>query len=452
MPAILCVDIGSTFTKAALVDGATGALVARDAVPTSIGSDVLDGVDRLRSRLDPDADVLACSSAGGGLRLAVVGYERDVTAEAGRRVGLSAGARVVHVSSGTLDGVGVRTLRAASPDIVLLVGGTDGGNGEVLVHNARRLARARLRAPIVVAGNAEAAPAAAATLEESGRSYVVTDNVLPAIGVIRPEPARAAIREVFLRHVIGGKRLSRGPRLARLVQAATPDAVLDGVDVLADVAGCDVIVVDIGGATTDVYSVVAAAGQDAGRAREIVAPLRSARTVEADLGMRWNAEGVLEAADREHLPLSSEARRYAVRVAADPGHLASGADEWDAERQLATVAAMVAMRRHGRPPAPGESPRPLEDVGLVVGSGGVLRHAGARIRRRVLSHVLADHAGGWRVPDRALARVDVDYVLAAAGLLRRVAPDAARGLLRRGLLDGLGAAPEIQWGVVGEAP
>ena len=84
------------------------------------------------------ADVLACSSAGGGLRLAVVGYERAVTAEAGHRVGLSAGARVVHVAAGPMDDAAFAALLDARPDVVLLVGGTDGGNAEVLLHNAER--------------------------------------------------------------------------------------------------------------------------------------------------------------------------------------------------------------------------------------------------------------------------------------------------------------------------
>src|SRR5687768_18284306 len=80
-----------------------------------------------------DAEVLACSSAGGGLRIGVVGNEQLVTAEAGRRVALSSGGRVVHVSAGLLDEAGVAALREARPDVVLMTGGTDGGNSEVLV-------------------------------------------------------------------------------------------------------------------------------------------------------------------------------------------------------------------------------------------------------------------------------------------------------------------------------
>ena len=128
--------------------------------------------------------------------------------------------------------------------------------------------------------------------------------MLPAIGVLEPRPARAAIRDVFIRHVIGGKGLSRGKDFAAMVRAATPDVVLAGVEVLADGAPerrsrrepGDVLVVDIGGATTDVYSVITPEGEDAGLRKEVVETMWRARTVEGDLGMRWNAANVVEAA------------------------------------------------------------------------------------------------------------------------------------------------------------
>jgi uncharacterized protein (TIGR01319 family) len=169
--------------------------------------------------------------AGGGLRIAVVGYERRVTAEAGYPVALSAGGRVVHVHAGPLDGPGIDALRAARSDVVLLVGGTDGGNAEVLLHNAGRLAAARIAVPVVLAGNVEVAGEARARLLVARRRFTVASNVRPRIGVLDPGPARAAIREVFLRHVFGGKGLSRGPAFGRLVRAATPDVVLAGVEV-----------------------------------------------------------------------------------------------------------------------------------------------------------------------------------------------------------------------------
>ncbi len=434
----LTVDVGSTYTKAALVDLDAGTVLASGQTPTTSSTDVLHGLDALAGSLGapPHMPVLACSSAGGGLRLAVLGYERSVTAEAGRRVGLSAGARVVHVGAGRLDTTGLADLRESRPDIVLLVGGTDGGNADILLANAAALARSRLRRgiPFVVAGNAEATPAAAERLRAAGRLVRTADNVLPQIGVVEPASARAAIRDAFVRHVIGGKGLSRGPRFARLVRAATPDAVLAGVAALADAAGSGVLVVDVGGATTDVYSALAPVGEDAELRREVVAELPIARTVEADLGVRWSADGVLDAAAREGLAVSADLPRYAAHVAANPAHLPAEGHEGGLDLELARLAALVAVRRHARPAQPGDSGRDLRDVRTVLGSGGVLRHGAPRDADAVLRAVAGDDAGGWRTPRAAHTRLDAAYLLVVVGLLAETHPDAAHRLAAR-LLD-----------------
>ncbi len=438
MARVLCVDFGSTFTKGALVDTDDGTLVATASHPTTAATDVLDGYAAIRATIAAEQvdEVLACSSAGGGLRLAVVGYERAVTAEAGYRVGLSAGARVVHVASGALTATDVQQLCDARPDVVLLVGGTDDGNSEVLLHNARRVGIGRVPAPIVVAGNANASAQAAHELVSRGRRTVVTANVLPRIGVLDAEPARAAIREMFIRHVIGGKGLSRGPAFARMVRAATPDAVLAGVEVLADgapgVPGVgDVIVVDVGGATTDVYSVITPSGEDAVLRKEAVQTMWRARTVEGDLGMRWNAPGIVKAARAEGLLANGDPlQAYAERVAADPSWIPQDPVH---DAHLARLAVTVALRRHARPAGPACAPRPLRDVRLVVGSGGVLRHNDFQVRADVLLPAVTDHGGGWRVPRSATLAVDDRYVLFAAGLLAGQAPRAAAVLATTGL-------------------
>ena len=438
---VLAVDFGSTFTK--------GALIADDAVVLATGAtpttgtlgrgDILDGYHRLRAELEVPAAarVRACSSAGGGLRLAVVGYERTVTAQAGHRVGLSAGAKVVHVAAGELSAAGVNGIRVSRPDIVLLVGGTDGGNAKVLLHNAARLAKAAIggyeshAVPVVVAGNVAARDEALSLLAATQRPTVPADNVLPRIGVIAPESARAAIREAFLRHVIGGKGLSRDAAFATMVEAPTPDAVLSGVEMLGLIVG-DVIVVDIGGATTDVYSCLTPQGEDASLAKSVVAPLWHARTVEGDLGMRWNATEVIEAARAEGLWPSATGvgglETYAAHVHEQPGSLPRDEQERRLDLELARLAALVAVRRHARAALPTESPRPLGDVAVLVGSGGVLRFADAAGRERVLGAVLADHAGGWKVPRAATAGVDVSYLLFAVGLLAASEPSLGRAL------------------------
>ena len=442
MTDLLCLDVGSTFTKAVLV-GPDGTVRGTAETPTTGSTDVLDGCHALAERLGAGADTtttLACSSAGGGLRLAVVGYERQVTAEAGYRVGLSAGAKVVHVASGRLDDASVRALGRALPDLLLLVGGTDGGNADVLRHNASRLARAALGVPIVLAGNVDAQHEVATLLRDAGQPVRVADNVVPEIGLIAPASARSAIRAMFLDHVIGGKGLSSSAAFREMIRAPTPDAMLRGVDVTCEVLGTDLLVVDVGGATTDVYSVVTPDDQDASMRTDVAGTLWHARTVEGDLGVRWNAVEVVEAAARERVPVAAGLHRYATAVAADPAHLPADDEEVALDLQLATIAALVAVRRHARPSTPGQSPRPLGDVGVVLGSGGVLRHATAEQGMRVLAAVTGDHAGGWRVPRSARTGVDVAYLLFAVGLLADEHPDIARvvatGLARSHMLGG----------------
>jgi len=425
MTRVMCVDFGSTFTKAVLLDPADGSLLAGASVPTTVSTDVLVGYRSICETIAaagfpvPD-EVLACSSAGGGLRLAVVGYERSVTAEAGHRVGLSAGAKIVHVAAGPMTSAQVAGLRATRPDVVLLVGGTDGGNADVLKHNGSALAKARLGAPVVVAGNVEARAQVAIALASTGRRFVLTDNVLPQIGVINPDGARAAIRQMFLRHVIGGKGLSRESLFAAMVRAATPDAMLRGVETLASATDGDVLVFDIGGATTDVYSVISPQGEDALLRREVVAPLWHARTVEGDLGMRWNASGVAQAAMVEHLLSGPDLERlqiWAARVEADPAYLPHGDGELELDVTLARVAALTAVRRHARPTRPADRARPLAGLAHVIGSGGVLRHSPKANQDDILRAVMTDVGGGWKVPTGARSTVDSSYLLFAAGLL-----------------------------------
>ncbi|MFC0439048.1 glutamate mutase L [Kutzneria buriramensis] len=412
MSTLLCLDIGSTWTKGALV-ASDGALVGTAQHPTT-PPEVLDGIASVTTRLGAQGvPVLACSSAGGGLRLAVVGQERLVSAEAGYRVALSAGAKIVHVVAGQLDGAAIRELRATEPDLVLLAGGTDGGDRSVLLHNAKRIAANRLRPPIVLAGNAEARAEAEALLHSTGRTVVATDNVLPDVGELAPGPARAAIRELFLRHVIGGKGLSKGHAFRNLVRAVTPDAVLIGVSRLAAIlakreAGA-VLVVDVGGATTDVYSAVSTVDENA-MERTVALPA-DRRTVEGDLGMRWSAPGIIAEAHVERLdpPAIEEARHRAANVDWIPD------DEHgrDTDAALAGLAAVLAVRRHLRLVDGQLGPK---GAGLLVLSGGVFRHATPERLQAIEDRLRADSVLR-PVLRNAHVVVDRRYVLAPAGLL-----------------------------------
>lgn len=427
--AVVCVDIGSTYTKALLVDLATASVAAGAQRPTLATGDVMDAVDGCRADLaaaDPraaDAEVLACSSAGGGLRIAVVGYQALVTAEAGRRIALSSGGKVVGVVATAGADLGEAASRLASlapaADLLLLTGGTDGGNSAALVDGARVVVTSGFAGPVVVAGNVDAREEAGQVL--AGVPHVLADNAVPRIGVLAPESARAAVRDQFLRHVIAGKGLtSRADELPGLVAGPTPDVVLAGVELLAHgvdgrPGAGDVAVVDVGGATTDVYSVVTldAERSDDGLAHEVVAPTAATRTVEADLGMRESA-----GLPSWYVPETDE--------------------EHDADEAIARTAADTAVRRHAGRSRVVLSPEgrvversgvDLREVALLIGSGGVLRHGRPGVAERVLGGlVTADDPEGWQLPERARIVVDQQYLLMAVGLLAGRHPDVAHRL------------------------
>jgi len=423
---VVCVDVGSTFTKAAAVDADTGALLGAASHPTTLGTDVMDGLQIAADAATPKGatviDTLVCSSAGGGLRLAVIGNEPLVTARAAYRAGLSAGARVVDVRAGHLTAGDFADLAAARPDVILLAGGTDGGDETVLRDHAAALAASGLRTPVVLAGNKNAATDITALLTKAGIDVTGVGNVLPCIGVLDPLPARTALREVFLRHVIAGKQLSASADFTRLVKAATPDAVLTGVELLADATGEDLLVVDVGGATTDVYSVLTPDAELQGPRAEVAGTAWRSRTVEGDLGVRHTAVGIAEAADDEDLAVSWTLDEAARARAADPALRSATSADRAADAELSALAARIAVRRHARgerlggPTEPLRGGKDLAGVGLVVGSGGILRRDPGAVAW-LKEAVGADTSGGVRPPKDARFTVDADYRLAPAGLL-----------------------------------
>ncbi|MCX6462026.1 MAG: glutamate mutase L [Pseudonocardiales bacterium] len=417
--AAVCLDVGSTWTKAVLVHP-DGALAGFAEHPTTV-ADVLAGVDATVRAVtatgrDESPEVLACSSAGGGLRLAVVGTERLAATEAGHRVACTTGAHVVFVHAGPLEPADVRALRDARPGVVLLMGGADGDDPAGLLHNAGRLARSRVRPPIVLAGNVAAREDALALLKATGRTVVPCDNVSPEPGMVLPDPVRAALASLYRRHALGGRGPAVAPRFRRLVRTVTPDAVGRGTAELARVLGRGVLVVDVGCATTGVHS-VAPDGQ-------------SHRTVEGDLGVRAAAGGVLVEGQAEGLvdPVEADLLGPTVaRMAGEVGYVPSSPGSAAEDRRVAALAAVVAVRRHVRVTGPGEAPA------VVVLSGGVFRRSGAG-PASVVATLRADPELA-PVLDGAAVLVDSDFTVAPAGLLAaRGRGAAAQALLRDHLL------------------
>jgi ADP-dependent NAD(P)H-hydrate dehydratase / NAD(P)H-hydrate epimerase len=421
--ASVCLDVGSTWTKAVLVHP-DGGLAGFAEHPTT-SDDVLTGVDAAvravsaagRSR-DGEPELLACSSAGGGLRLAVVGSERLAATEAGHRVATSAGAHVVHVHAGPLETADVRELRSARPGVVLLVGGADGDDPSGLLYNAERLAQARIRRPILLAGNVVAREDALALLRATGRRVLTCDNVLPRRGEVVAGPAREALAQLYRRHAIGGRGTAVAPRFRKLVRVMTPDAVGHAATELARICAARVMLVDVGCATTDVHSAAGA---------------QTRRTVEGDLGVRAAAGGVLVEGQAEGIVDPVEADLLAptvARMANEVGYIPRDQGSAAEDRRIAALATVIAVRRHLRVYAAAGA-----DIGLVVLTGGVFRQ---RLRAGGLGVVVAtlrtDPMLAPLLGDVPVV-VDSDFAVAPAGLLAsRGRTTAAETLLRDHLL------------------
>jgi len=265
MSAALLIDFGSTYTKLRALDLPARRLIGTGQGPSTVASDVMIGMRAALADLERRAGALprfryrlASSSAAGGLRMVTVGLVRELTAEAARQAALGAGAKLVGTFAYRLTAADLDAIAALAPDILLLAGGTDGGNLEVVLHNAAALGASRLACPIVYAGNRAAADQARRSL--AGKAAQFTENVMPEFNTLNIEPAREAIRRIFIERIVHAKGIDRAAAQFDQLLMPTPAAVLEGVRLLADgLPGTPglgtVLTLDPGGATTDVHSV-----------------------------------------------------------------------------------------------------------------------------------------------------------------------------------------------------
>jgi len=399
MHRFLHIDIGSTFTKGAVYirEGERLAVDAYAAVPTQ-RDDLPSSLFRLSAELVGAADLAGLkawqqrgtlrmsSSARGGLTVAAVGVVPEWTLEMARLTALTAGARVTDTFSYTLTDEDLDRLRRMPPDIILLTGGTDGGHEKTVLENAHALRDAALPSVIVYAGN-RALRSAVQTLF-TGRPFHAADNVLPQLDAPNPEPAREAIRHVFLAHLIAGKGLETLARELRVSPLPTPRVVYEFLRSIPTQVPewASFCAVDLGGATTDYYSCAPSQGGEMDVLIKGLAEPFAKRTVEGDLGMRVSAPWAGEAAAAyDPAPCGSEPAQdadfaaYTRRVQADTGFLPSSLEERAYDRQLAATCHAEALRRHaGRRaevytaagPRPVQEGKNLRPVSRVVVAGG----------------------------------------------------------------------------------
>ncbi|NLJ34111.1 MAG: MutL protein [Firmicutes bacterium] len=458
MGTALLIDFGSTYTKVVAVDMDDGTLLAGATSLTTIATDITLGMEeavaKIEERLGGKCQFhpkLACSSAAGGLRMIAIGLVPDFTVEAARRAALGAGARVLGAYAYELTKEELSLLEKEPGDIILLAGGTDGGDKKVLLHNARFLARSRINVPIILAGNKVVAPEAARILRESGKDVRVTKNVMPELGELNIEPARDTIRQVFMEKIVEAKGLQRAEAFVDGgILMPTPAAVLAGARLLADgVPGeegiGELMVIDVGGATTDVHSV--AEGKPR-RSRTIVRGLpepRAKRTVEGDLGLRVSALSLLESAGKErvqeNIGVDVNVEAMISRLSFELGWLPETPTDWALDRGMAVTAVEKAVARHVGTLREFCTPtgqyfiqegKDLTGVGYVLATGGIFVHL--ENPREVLARAFAQNQNPLVLqPTTPQFLLDRHYILWAAGLLGEIAPRQALGFMKKSI-------------------
>ena len=456
MKPVLLIDFGSTYTKLTAVDLDAEEILGTAAAYTTVQTDINDGLTEGLRRLEEKTGKLeyfqcfACSSAAGGLRMVTSGLVPELTGEAAKLASLGAGAKVVGVYAFQLTEDDLEDIKAAKPDIFLLVGGTDGGNTECILHNAKMLASMDVDFPIVVAGNRTAARECERILE--GREVYVCPNVMPKFGVLRIEPTQKQIREIFLNRIIQAKGLSKATELLSDIMMPTPSAVLQAMELLAQ--GCegesgigDLVAVDVGGATTDVYSVADGMPEHMNTVYKGLPEPFAKRTVEGDIGMRYSIQGIVDAAGLDRVSqLSGLSKDRVTELVEDlkqnTDKVPNGDPELEAlDYALASMAIEEAVRRHAGTIEETytmmgltyvQAGKNLTRIQNIVVTGGSLIHT--RETEAIASYGLYDPADpGSLRPKAAKIWVDRRYILAAMGLLSQTNPRAALQIMKKEL-------------------
>lgn len=466
MSIYLLVDIGSTYTKILAVDLAEEVILGRAQWPTTIETDVTIGLNKALAELVDTCGLdlervtgkYASSSAAGGLKMAAIGLVPELTLEAARRACLGAGAKLVCSYGFEIDREIVEAIVAAKCDIILLCGGTDGGDKKTITHNARMLANSAVDCPILVAGNRVVADVARETLEGQGKKVYRASNVLPRLDTVEVEPAQELIREIFISRITKAKGLDKAADFVGGPIIPTPKATLQAAALLADGAEGEpgigsLLVLEVGGATTNVHSVM---DQSLVTPQTVLRGLpesRIKRTVEGDLGIRYNAPTIygLLGEDaflrrlRDLYPAVDgqefDADAHIDFLSKNVGHTPTTELGLDADIVLAESAASIAVERHAGTvreefSVVGEilvqQGKNLLEAQNVIGTGGIFRYG--LHPERVLRSALFSSETPWSLKPRApRAFVDREYMLYGIGLLAEHHPVQALRIAKKHL-------------------
>lgn len=433
---ILVAEIGSTTTVVnGFWLGEEACFAGSGQAPTSVeDGDVNIGlhgaIDDLKASLGIDEleydEMIATSSAAGGLRMTVHGLVYDMTVRAAKEAALGAGANIHMITAGRLRRTDLAKIKETKPNIMLLAGGVDYGERDTAIYNAEKIAELNLGIPIIYAGNIENQEEMKLIFEESDCKLYLVDNVYPRIDQLNVEPTRRVIQEVFEEHIIHAPGMTKVREMVSGNIIPTPAGVMEATKVLSEFLG-DVVTVDVGGATTDIHSVTEGSEE---MNRIMIAPEpRAKRTVEGDLGVYVNAKNVIELATKEKLANSLEISDDHLKELIESHKPIPVSDlEKAFVEELTTVACHNAIDRHagtiidmystaGRKRA--ASGKDLTAVKYVVGTGGALTRLPNRVE--ILRSITTELSKSKLLPNEdATVLIDNHYIMASIGVLSKV--------------------------------
>lgn len=452
MRPVLCIDFGSTYTKLTAIDLDLPRIIGRAQAFTTAASDLSIGLDNAQRQLDQRIGIqnyqarLACSSAAGGLNMIACGLVPGLTSKAARLAAFGAGAKVMKTFAYQLTKEDLELIEQASPDILLLTGGIDGGNSEVILHNAQALSQVGGNFPIVIAGNRVAQKECAQRLQNSSHPVYLAENVMPEMNRLNIGPVQEVLREVFLHRIVLAKGLSKTQALLDGILMPTPSAVLEALMLLSkgtrkSKGVGELIAVDLGGATTDVYSLAKGVPKNPNTVVRGLPEPFAKRTVEGDIGMRYNARGILDAVGKDYVSTISGISEGMVeemvnKLHQDPSALPGTGEELLLDRALAAGAVGAALNRHSGTlervytpigPVDQQTGKDLSQVQRMVVTGGALIYADNLAE--IIANALNMQELTSLTPRTAQVISDGQYVLSALGLLAGFDQEAALQLL-----------------------